>query len=145
MLEVLGEGEKIHDSNKAEREGILAKYFTWVTKVDRKIEIAVYGLETYDWKGKYLFLTEGIFDIIKIHNVGYPGIALLMNNPKVAKSWLKTLPQIKIVINDKDAAGRELCKYGDYSFECPEDYKDLGEMPQGEVDKFIKKIIKQVK
>ncbi len=39
-------GVKTSNSNKAEREGILAKYFTWVTKIDRKAELAVYGLET---------------------------------------------------------------------------------------------------
>ena len=139
------EGVKIHDSNKAAREGILAKYFTWVTKVDRRVEVAVYGLETYKWDGKYLFITEGIFDIIKIHNLGEPGIATLMNDPpKSYKGWLKTIPQKKIVIYDNDKAGEKLAELGDYAFTVPSPYKDLGDMPQNEVAVFIKNILKNL-
>lgn len=107
-------------------------------------EISVYGIQTYDIKSKYLFVVEGIFDCIKIHNAGYPAIAVLSNDPSDStKSWLKTLPQEIIVIADKDDAGSRLRKVGNRSFVVPGEYKDLGEMPQQEVNNFLQLIIKK--
>jgi len=109
-----------------------------------KDEISVYGIETYDIKSKYLFVVEGIFDCIKIHNAGYSAIAVLSNDPSDStKSWLKTLPQEIIVIADKDDAGSKLRKIGKRSFVVPEGYNDLGEMPQQEVNDFIQLIVKK--
>lgn len=138
-------GIKISKSNH-QPEDIIVKYYTYISKVNNKIETAVYGLETYDWKAKYLFITEGIFDIIKVHNAGYCGIAMMMNNPpSYYISWLNTLPQIKIVIADNDVPGKVLGKAGNYMFHPPEPYKDLGEMPQPEADKFLKELINKIK
>lgn len=106
-------------------------------------EISVYGIETYDIKSKYLFVVEGIFDCIKIHNAGYPAIATLSNDPTDStKSWLKTLPQEIITVVDKDPAGEKLAKVGHRSVTVPDPYKDLGEMPQDEVNAFLQSVVK---
>lgn len=116
----------------------LMKYRTYVSNR----EIAVYGMETYDISSRVLFIVEGIFDCIKIHNAGYPAIAMLSNGTTQSTiSWLHTLPQTKIVIYDNDATGKQLRKLGDASASCPDPYKDLGEMPQSEVNTFLRYVL----
>ena len=61
------------------------------------------------------------------------------------RSRYNSLPQKKIVIQDRDDAGTELGAIGDYVYTVPEPYKDLGEMPQEEVDEFIRKIKSDLK
>lgn len=118
----------------------MMRYFSYMTKQDKIIEIAVWGLETVKMSDKILFITEGIFDIIKIHNQGLPGIAVLANNPKRIRPWLSLLPQKKIVIYDNDKAGRKLAKLGDFAYTVPEPFNDLGDMSDNEVKIFLKTI-----
>lgn len=130
---------------KNEVDNLYQKYYTYVTKEDGRPPLTAYGLETYKINSKILFITEGIFDCIKIHNCKYPAIALLRNAPgKKTMSWLKSLPQTKIVIADADDAGNSLAEAGDFVFTTPKPYKDLGEMPQNEVNVFIKNIVKNL-
>lgn len=132
-------GSKTNHSNNLSNGEM--KYYTWVTKIDKIPMIAVYGLETYKIKIPYLFLTEGVFDCIKIHNLNLPAIAVIGNNPKPLYSWLKTLPQIKLSILDNDNAGNFLKRFSEYSFKVPIEFKDLGEMPMDKVNIFINTII----
>jgi len=134
------------DNEKAGGLGWMGRYFTKVRKeATGHSKIAVYGLETYQIDKDYFFITEGIFDVIKVHNVGEPGIANLgCSVSKQAKNWYNSLPQIKIVIQDRDDAGTELGTIGDYVYTVPEPYKDLGEMPQEEVNEFINNILKEI-
>lgn len=122
--------------------GYLGRYFTKVQKGPTgHSKIAVFGLDTYSIDIKYIFIAEGVFDIIKVHNLDEPGIANLgCSVSPQAKNWYSTLPQIKIVIQDRDDAGTELGAVGDYIYTVPEPYKDLGDMPQEEVKKFINDI-----
>ena len=120
----------------------LVKYFCWVGEESINRKIAVWGLETYSYTDKYIFITEGIFDIARAHEAGYPGVAVLCNDPNPQlKYWLETLPQIKIVIYDNDKAGEKLKKLGDYSF-CVENGKDLNDLPPTEAKEFLDNIIK---
>lgn len=130
------------DNKKAGGLGWMGRYFTKVRKeATGHSKIAVYGLETYQLDKDYFFVAEGIFDIIKVHNTGEPGIANLgCSLSRQAKNWYNSLPQKKIVIQDRDDAGTELGRIGDWVYTVPEPYKDLGEMPQEEVDEFIKMI-----
>lgn len=134
------------DNPKETGLGYMGRYFTKVQKgATGHSKIAVYGLETYKIDSKYIFIAEGVFDIIKIHNMNEPGIANLgCSVSKQAINWYSTIPQIKIVIQDRDDAGTELGKVGDYIYTVPEPYKDLGEMPQKEVNKFIENIKKEL-
>ena len=134
------------DNEKAGGLGWMGRYFTKVHKeATGHSKIAVYGLETYDDKKDYFFVAEGIFDIIKVHNTGEPGIANLgCSLSGQAKNWYNSLSQKKIVIQDRDDAGTELGAIGDYIYTVPEPYKDLGEMPQEEVNEFIRNIKNEI-
>jgi hypothetical protein len=135
------------DNSKEDGLGWMGRYFTKVNKeATGHTKIAVYGLETYDIKKDYIFIVEGVFDVIKIHNIGEPAIANLgCSLSRQAKNWYNTLPQKKIVIQDRDDAGTELGVIGDYIYTTPEPYKDLGDMPQEEVNKFIENILSEIK
>lgn len=117
-------------------------YFTYVTKTEKTSSIAVWGLETVKLEDKFLFLTEGIFDAVKLQRLGYPAIAVLTNNPKPIKNWLFILNKKVIGILDDDKAGRKLKSVCDIDFSVPKPYNDLGEMPLEEVSNFIERIIK---
>lgn len=123
----------------------LTKYFNWVTEEgSHGRKIAVYGLESYEWTDKFIFITEGVFDIARVHEAGYPGIAVLCNDPTESlNTWLKTLPQKKIVIYDNDKAGRKLIKLGDYSYSV-ESGKDLNDLSTEEAKLFLDNIIKNL-
>ena len=122
----------------------MTKYYNWVTSEDKSKMIAVWGLETYKITDKYLFITEGNFDIARAHEAGYSGIAVLCNDPSLQVSyWLKTLPQIKIVIYDNDKAGQKLKKLGDYSFST-QSGKDLNDLSVKEAKDFLNKIISNI-
>lgn len=133
-------GHKFSDSNK---DPLMAKYYSYITKdpETKTRMLAVWGVDTIR-PGQPLFIVEGIFDAAKIHNAGYPAIAVLANNPKHLRSWLRTLSNKRIVIYDKDAAGRKLAKLGHKAYTVPEPYKDLGDMPQKEATQFIKSLVK---
>jgi len=123
----------------------LTKYFNWVSDEGYGKKVAVWGLESLEWTNEYLFITEGIFDIARVHESGYPGIAVLCNDPSESlKSWLETLPQKKIVIYDNDKAGKKLKKLGDYSFTI-ESAKDLNDLSREEAKVFLDNIITQIK
>jgi len=122
-----------------------AKYFIWAGDEGSGKKLAVWGLETTKIDDKYLFITEGIFDCVKIHNAGYPGIAVLCNDPSGSmRNWLNSLPQKKIVIYDNDRAGRRLRSVGNYSFCVPGDNKDLGDLTQEEANQFLKDCMNEI-
>lgn len=131
---------------KDHTNSLMAKYYTYVTKEDSKTaKIAVWGLESFSPDDSFFFMTEGIFDAVKLHNAGYPAIALLSNNPKVLKSWLSALPQKKIVVADNDEAGSKLEKFGDLVIHVPTEYKDVGDMPQEMVNSFFGNVEADIK
>ena len=120
------------------------KYYNWVGDEPEGKKIAVWGLESTSFTDKYLFITEGIFDIARAHQAGYPGIAVLCNDPSPQlANWLKTLPQTKIVIYDNDKAGEKLRKLGDYSFSV-EGGKDLNDLSEEEAKEFLDDIINSI-
>jgi DNA primase len=85
---------------------------------------------------------EGIFDAIKIHNIGLPCIAVLGAGKKPAvEQQLGLLGQRVIAILDNDDAGNELKRLADKWYKVPDSFKDLGEMPQGEVNEFIEIVL----
>ncbi len=120
------------------------KYYNWVGDEDYGKKLAVYGLESYNFNDKYLFITEGIFDIARVHEAGYPGIAVLCNDPTPQLGhWLRTLPQVKIVIYDNDKAGEVLRKFGDCSFSISGG-KDLNDLSPKDAKIFLDNIIKEL-
>lgn len=116
----------------------LAKYFTWVSDEGTGKLIAVWGLESLNvMEDEYVFITEGIFDIARVHEAGHPGVAVLCNNPSDSlKNWLHILPQKKIVIYDNDSAGIKLKKVGDYCYTVPTG-KDVNDLTPEETKIFL--------
>jgi hypothetical protein len=113
------------------------KYYNWVTDEDDGKKIAVWGLESYHFTDRFLFITEGIFDTARVHQSGYPGIAVLCSDPSdQLKGWLKTIPQKKIVIYDNDKAGLKLRSVGDFSYSI-EGGKDLNDLNPEESKLFL--------
>ena len=133
-------GQKTHSKDKLAQD--LEKYYTYVTKEGKVPKLAVWGLETIKESTPFFFITEGIFDCIKIHNAGYPGIAVLANNPKPLRGWFAAMHKVTIAITDNDAAGAKLKNLATMFEPVPSPYKDLGEMPQAEATKFIKSVVK---
>jgi hypothetical protein len=119
----------------------MAKYFTWVSSEDKGKKIAVWGLESTNFMDEFIFVVEGIFDAARIQEAGFPAIAVLCNDPNESmKSWLATLPQIKIVIYDNDKAGMELKKVGDHSYTVPSG-KDMNDLTPKEAKIFLKECL----
>lgn len=99
-----------------------ARYFTYC----KQPTLAVWGLESLHLTPNVVFLTEGIFDAVRITERGYSAIAALTNNPtKDLRNWLGMLNRKVVAVCDNDLAGRRLAKFGDFSV-FTED-KDLGE------------------
>ncbi len=137
-------GYQRYNPSESKKRDNAGRYFTFVGSEGEKKKLAVYGTESISPTVSYLFIVEGIFDCIKLHNGGHPAIAVLGNNQKILRSWLGILNKKIIAIIDNDAAGNQMKKYSQKSFTTPEPYKDLGEMPQEEVNKFIKEILRKV-
>lgn len=125
---------------KDHTNSLMAKYYNYVIKHDTSA-IAVWGLEYVDMKSPYLFVTEGIFDAVKLKNMNVPVIAVLSNNPKHLKPWLAALNKKIVAVADTDDAGSKLKGIADFYVSVPSGYKDLGEMPDDEVEKFISPIV----
>lgn len=120
-----------------------AKYWTYITKHPEKT-IGVWGLETvFDHQG-FIFVTEGIFDAVKLHNIGMPAIAVLGNHPKMLKPWFAAMNKKVIAVVDNDQAGQKLKSISSVSISTPEPYKDLGEMPQNEVEEWLRSVLPEV-
>lgn len=99
-------------------------------------ELCMWGLHTYNKDSKYLFVVEGVFDAIMLHQLGLPAIATLTNDPKDLKQFFRTIPQKIVCICDNDEGGKKLAKYGDYS--CFTVQKDLNDMSERDVEEFVK-------
>jgi hypothetical protein len=92
-------------------------------------KVGVWGLESVDWQGGVLFLTEGAFNASRLHWHGFQAVAVISNDPKHLRSWLSTLPHHRVAVLDGDAAGRKLAKYGHESLQMPvgEDVNSLSD------------------
>lgn len=123
----------------------LAKYFNWISDEGHGKKIAVWGLESINREDKFMFVTEGIFDVARVHQSGYPGIATMCNDPSPSlRSWIATLPQTKIVIYDNDRAGMKLKSLGNHSF-CVPSGKDLNDLSESEARNFLKDCLKGIR
>lgn len=119
---------------KQGRDPRFMAYFTWASRNEHTI----WGWEYLQKSADRLYLTEGIFDAVKILNAGHNAIALLGNagSPAV-RQYLRALPYTKIAICDNDEAGKTLAKSADLWYNTPAGFKDLGEMPQERVNEWL--------
>jgi len=126
---------------KSSRDRALMRYVTHTADEGGTKKIAVWGLDTLEMHPTILFVTEGIFDAAKVHNAGLPCIAVLTNNPKQLRPWLKALGKYIVVIKDNDEAGQKLGSLGDTAITVPDGFKDLGDMPQELADEFLNDVV----
>lgn len=104
------------------------KYLTRVTGKKEFQKIGAWGLETVTLNpNEPLFLTEGIFDACKLHNLGFEAIAVLANHPIALRNWLFTLNKVTVAVCDGDKAGLALAKVANYSTRLPVD-SDVGSL-----------------
>ena len=110
------------------------RYFTYVSKGHN----AAWGLETFYYREDVLFITEGIFDVVRLHNLGLPAIAVLSCNPKHLRSFFRVLNRRIVAVCDNDQAGQLLANSCDSSMICPIEGSDLGDMTDEQVADFMK-------
>lgn len=127
-----------------------AKYWTYVSKGERNRRLnVVWGLETLTLHKEVVFVTEGVFDAVKVHNFGMPALAVLSNDPcddiMTQFSLLKRTKTV-VVLCDADAAGNKLAKLGHFSFRTPnfDGKKDLGDLTQEEANQFLCAVLFEV-
>ena len=102
------------------------RYYTYCSK-DQK---AVFGLETFHRPGS-LFLTEGLFDAVRLHNLGFAAVATLTNDPLHLKEWLRMLSRHTVAVCDPGVSGELLAEFGHEKVVC--ETSDLGAMTDDEV------------
>lgn len=106
----------------------------------------IFGLHTYNPNNPILFITEGVFDAIMLHQQGLPAIAVLTATPdRDLINQVNLLNGLKIVIadNDKTNTGLKLKKIADELIITPIE-KDLNDLYLNNPQEF-KKFIKQIK
>lgn len=101
-------------------------------------KLAFFGVEILDRPGP-VYLVEGIFDAVRLHNKGLAALAVLMNDPKKLRPFFRALGRETIAICDNDKAGRKLAKCGNRSF-VVEGSKDLGDMTETQLTEFLDEI-----
>jgi len=87
----------------------LSRYFTRCGGYDSKY--CVFGMESLHLTPRLVFITEGIFDCVRITRRGVSAVAVLTNSPcQSLQTLFKILPQTKVVIcdNDDNRAGDKL-------------------------------------
>lgn len=99
----------------------------------RSKHISIFGLETLKEDTRILFITEGIFDAMRLTSKGCSCIALLTNAPNSSmKNLLECLPYRKVLVADNDKGGAVLISALKYivSEVIIPPYKDLGNAPE---------------
>lgn len=105
----------------------LGRYFTYLP---REVD-GLYGLEQDSGQGT-LFVVEGIFKAIKLHNLGYNAISPLGASPKRMKPYFRILKATRklVALGDNDEAGKLLVKIVGQGETTP---LDLDEMDDNDV------------
>lgn len=96
---------------------------------------AFYGWENCRGVGP-LFVTEGIWDSIRVGNCGFDCIALLCNSPnRQLRQYIRMLANGRLVValidKDENKAGERLANSFDGGFKPTYGYEDFNAMPHG--------------
>ena len=107
------------------REG---RYYTSIHGKKNEKPLAVWGLETLDYRNDLLIVTEGIFDACRFHNYDIPAVALLSSSWKHYRNWLLSLG--RVIYKAEDENGSSLGPFP--NIPCPE--KDFGECTEEQME-----------
>lgn len=105
------------------------RYYTFLSGEKHSKEIGVWGVETLQYRGDVLIITEGIFDACRFHSFGVPAVALLSSSYKYYRNWLTCLS--RKVYKAEDDHGSKLGPYE--RIEIPEHRSDVGECTDTEI------------
>lgn len=112
------------------REG---RYYTSLHGNKNEKPLGVWGLESYHYRSDVLFITEGIFDSCRLHNLGLPSVALLSSSYKSYRNWLTSTGRAIIKVEDDRATN-----FGPYkSLILPTDRSDLGDCTDKELNEVL--------
>jgi hypothetical protein len=112
------------------------RYFTW----RKGLVVGVWGLESWSFS-QTLFVTEGVFDAVRLTTRGYSAVATLSNDVDSSLArWFWTLRKVRrvVVLCDNDSAGLKLAKVG-VTFHVMQGGKDLGEAS----DEYVSNLLKE--
>lgn len=129
------------NASKTRKNDEYGRYHIYTAKEGDGHAMAVWGMESYNFRDDVLFLTEGLFDAVRLHNLGLPAVALLSNNPHHLRGFLQYTNRKLITVCDGDAAGDKLAKFGNENYRCPSGL-DLGDMKEKEIKKMLNKYVK---
>lgn len=99
------------------------KYFTHMVEG----ELAMFGVESLAFHHGYVLLVEGVFDAMKLHALGHPCLAVLGNDPKRLRPFLKATSREVVGVLDNDEAGLKLGRSCHQFYLCDEG-RDPGDM-----------------
>ena len=113
------------------------RYFTYVSEGN----LALFGVETLNYRDDIVCIAEGLFDVNKIHNAGIPALGIFSSHiSKKLLSQLKLLNRRIVAIIDNDGKSK-LGRYAHSTLTTPIS-KDLGDADYYETKFVIDQILK---
>ncbi|ODS23601.1 hypothetical protein AB835_08290 [Candidatus Endobugula sertula] len=113
------------------------KYFTLLSKAGgRHSMLSCFGLDLLGSHSKVVFLGEGVLDISPLHLRKANALAVLMNDPKPLKRWLRSWGYHLVALCEGDKAGRKLANVAHESVYLPEG-QDPGDQPNSWFDNLV--------
>lgn len=118
------------------------KYFTYVTRSAPGLidSVSLFGFERFDVNDRIVYLVEGIFDAVAIHNLGLNALAALGNVGKgrlvPLRAQLAALGMTTIAVEDGDASGSELGRHTHHRIHCPPG-EDPASMPPDQLRQLL--------
>lgn len=126
------------NSTKHFRNDEYGRYYSYFTGDKKEKQFSVFGLETFHYSPNVLFVTEGLFNAVRLHNRGYSAVATLSNDPKHLKNFLYLMRNSREMFGvlDPDQAGVKLGKFCNRSSPTLPG-KDLNDYTEEELTDFL--------
>ena len=137
-------GEKVHSHGRPQ-DDVGMRYYTYMGEENPdarkgRRRLGLWGLETLRVGQPMLFMVEGVFDAIRLHNLGLPAVATLTNDPRHLMNFIRTLSRRTVAILDRDASGSRLARFADEAHVVPAPSKDLGEMSDDDAGAWLRSL-----
>lgn len=114
------------------REG---RYYTSIHGKKNEKPLAVWGVESLNYRDDMLVITEGVFDACRFHNYDIPCDALLSSSFKHYKEWLTSLG--RKIYKAEDDHGSLLGPFP--NIECPEN--DFGDCTEKQIKTIVSRLL----
>jgi len=117
------------------------RYYTWITEAYRTT--TPYGVDNCFGHGP-LFVTEGIWDALRVFACWVDCVALLTCSPhRQLKQWLRMYADRRPIVLLADADGK-MGNWGDYRFLPPDGAKDANELSHERCFEWVTQIKKVI-